>query len=77
VGPVSWISSRHWSVDVDLSDEESERRLHNRLLCRSRQRGFLELELDLVGKAQICGSGLLLRASTRSSQEQSWIAFQT
>ncbi|RWW26287.1 hypothetical protein GW17_00009343 [Ensete ventricosum] len=46
VGPVSWISpGHHGSVDVGLSDEESERRLHNRLLCRSRQRGFLELDL--------------------------------
>ncbi|CAN1842695.1 Succinate dehydrogenase assembly factor 2, mitochondrial, partial [Linum perenne] len=32
---------------VDLSNEESKRRLCNRLLYRSRQRGFLELDLVL------------------------------
>ncbi|XP_057999354.1 uncharacterized protein LOC110667511 [Hevea brasiliensis] len=34
-------------LDVDLSNEESKRRLFNRLLYRSRQRGFLELDLVL------------------------------
>ncbi|OAY30597.1 succinate dehydrogenase assembly factor 2, mitochondrial [Manihot esculenta] len=32
---------------IDLSNEESKRRLCNRLLYRSRQRGFLELDLVL------------------------------
>ncbi|EYU21765.1 hypothetical protein ABFS82_09G081600 [Erythranthe guttata] len=35
------------SVDIDLSTEESRRRLHNRLLYRSKQRGYLELDLVL------------------------------
>ncbi|KAG6747293.1 hypothetical protein POTOM_049689 [Populus tomentosa] len=35
------------SLDFDLSNEESKRRLCNRLLYRSRQRGFLELDLVL------------------------------
>ncbi|CAN1180766.1 Succinate dehydrogenase assembly factor 2, mitochondrial, partial [Linum perenne] len=35
------------SVTIDLSNEESKRRLFNRLLYRSRQRGFLELDLVL------------------------------
>ncbi|GKV17446.1 hypothetical protein SLEP1_g27956 [Rubroshorea leprosula] len=35
------------SLDMDLSNEESKRRLFNRLLYRSRQRGFLELDLVL------------------------------
>ncbi|KAK1310045.1 hypothetical protein QJS10_CPA08g00389 [Acorus calamus] len=39
--------SRFSSVDVNLSDEEGKRRLFNRLLYRSRQRGFLELDLVL------------------------------
>ncbi|CAD5164495.1 succinate dehydrogenase assembly factor 2, mitochondrial [Musa acuminata AAA Group] len=47
VGSISRFYSGHGSVDVDLSDEESKRRLHNRLLYRSRQRGFLELDLVL------------------------------
>ncbi|KAL8497370.1 hypothetical protein ACS0TY_020890 [Phlomoides rotata] len=33
--------------DIDLSNEESKRRLCNRLLYRSKQRGFLELDLVL------------------------------
>ncbi|KAI4326506.1 hypothetical protein MLD38_031815 [Melastoma candidum] len=35
------------SVETYFSDEESKRRLFNRLLYRSRQRGFLELDLVL------------------------------
>ncbi|XP_010929714.1 succinate dehydrogenase assembly factor 2, mitochondrial isoform X1 [Elaeis guineensis] len=47
IGSISRFSSDRGSLDVDLSDEESKRRLHNRLLYRSRQRGFLELDLIL------------------------------
>lgn len=35
------------SNHINLSDEESKRRLTNRLLYRSKQRGFLELDLVL------------------------------
>ncbi|EEF51678.1 conserved hypothetical protein [Ricinus communis] len=35
------------ALDIDLSNDESKRRLFNRLLYRSRQRGFLELDLVL------------------------------
>ncbi|GMN71457.1 hypothetical protein TIFTF001_055158, partial [Ficus carica] len=35
------------SLDVDLSNDESKRRLYNRLIYRSKQRGFLELDLVL------------------------------
>ncbi|KAJ6358594.1 hypothetical protein OIU76_000331, partial [Salix suchowensis] len=35
------------SLGTELSNEESKRRLCNRLLYRSRQRGFLELDLVL------------------------------
>lgn len=35
------------SLDFDLSNEESKRRLVNRLVYRSKQRGFLELDLVL------------------------------
>ncbi|XP_016499004.1 succinate dehydrogenase assembly factor 2, mitochondrial-like [Nicotiana tabacum] len=34
-------------IDFDLSSEESKRRLFNRLRYRSKQRGFLELDLVL------------------------------
>ncbi|KAK4395441.1 Succinate dehydrogenase assembly factor 2, mitochondrial [Sesamum angolense] len=37
------------SLDIDLSSEESKRRLFNRLLYRSKQRGYLELDL-ILGK---------------------------
>ncbi|KAL3818463.1 hypothetical protein ACJIZ3_004368 [Penstemon smallii] len=35
------------SLHIDLSNEESKRRLFNRLLYRSKQRGYLELDLVL------------------------------
>ncbi|KAK7410977.1 hypothetical protein VNO78_02260 [Psophocarpus tetragonolobus] len=35
------------SLEIDLSNEESKRRLFNLLLYRSKQRGFLELDLVL------------------------------
>uniref|UniRef100_A0A1D1Z8I4 Succinate dehydrogenase assembly factor 2, mitochondrial n=1 Tax=Anthurium amnicola TaxID=1678845 RepID=A0A1D1Z8I4_9ARAE len=47
LGSVPFFSSDQGSVAVDLSNEESRRRLTNRLLYRSRQRGFLELDLVL------------------------------
>ncbi len=37
------------SPDIDLSNEESKRRLVNRLVYRSKQRGYLELDLVLGG----------------------------
>ncbi|KAM7480225.1 hypothetical protein LguiA_028438 [Lonicera macranthoides] len=36
-------------VDLDLSNDESKRRLFNRLIYRSKQRGYLELDL-ILGK---------------------------
>ncbi|KAG9160016.1 hypothetical protein Leryth_005760 [Lithospermum erythrorhizon] len=35
------------SINIDLSNEESKRQLFNRLIYRSKQRGFLELDLTL------------------------------
>ncbi|CAI9754176.1 unnamed protein product [Fraxinus pennsylvanica] len=37
------------SFEIDLSNEESKRRLFNRILYRSKQRGYLELDL-ILGK---------------------------
>ncbi|KAI3455202.1 hypothetical protein Pfo_011865 [Paulownia fortunei] len=37
------------SFDIDLTNQESKRRLFNRLLYRSKQRGYLELDL-ILGK---------------------------
>ncbi|XP_058195715.1 succinate dehydrogenase assembly factor 2, mitochondrial-like [Rhododendron vialii] len=47
VGPFSRFCSSNQSLDIDLSNEENKRRLFNRLLYRSKQRGFLELDLVL------------------------------
>lgn len=47
VGSLSRYYSSNQSLDIDLSTEESKRRLFNRLVYRSKQRGFLELDLVL------------------------------
>ncbi|XP_042496646.1 succinate dehydrogenase assembly factor 2, mitochondrial-like [Macadamia integrifolia] len=47
LGSVSRFSSNTQSFDIDLSNEENKRRIFNRLVYRSRQRGFLELDLVL------------------------------
>ncbi|XP_077212322.1 succinate dehydrogenase assembly factor [Tasmannia lanceolata] len=47
LGSISRFSSDRGSMNFDLSNEESKRRLCNRLLYRSKQRGFLELDLVL------------------------------
>ncbi|PKA47587.1 hypothetical protein AXF42_Ash014783 [Apostasia shenzhenica] len=49
IGLLSRFSSEHGQIEINLSDAESTRRLRNRLLYRSRQRGFLELDL-ILGK---------------------------
>jgi len=46
-GLLSRLSTDCGSYEVDLSNEESKRRLFNRLVYRSKQRGFLELDLVL------------------------------
>ncbi|KAI8544120.1 hypothetical protein RHMOL_Rhmol08G0270800 [Rhododendron molle] len=47
VGSFSRAYSYNQPLDIDLSNEESRRRLFNRLLYRSKQRGYLELDLVL------------------------------
>ncbi|KHN31242.1 succinate dehydrogenase assembly factor 2, mitochondrial-like [Glycine soja] len=39
--------TQNQTLEIDLSNEESKRRLFNQLLYRSKQRGFLELDLVL------------------------------
>ncbi|XP_059291655.1 succinate dehydrogenase assembly factor 2, mitochondrial [Lycium ferocissimum] len=46
-GTVSRFISSNEAVNIDLSNEESKRRLFNRLIYRSKQRGYLELDLVL------------------------------
>ncbi|XP_019251955.1 PREDICTED: succinate dehydrogenase assembly factor 2, mitochondrial-like [Nicotiana attenuata] len=55
-GPLAGTFSRFFTsnencgpIDIDVSNEESKRRLFNRLRYRSKQRGFLELDL-VIGK---------------------------
>lgn len=47
LGSFSRFYSSNQALNIDLSNEESKRQLFNRLLYRSRQRGFLELDLVL------------------------------
>ncbi|CAN6718324.1 unnamed protein product [Malus baccata var. baccata] len=43
----SYSANNGSNLDIDLSNQESKRRLVNRLIYRSKQRGFLELDLVL------------------------------
>ncbi|KAM1185850.1 hypothetical protein ACFX2I_015015 [Malus domestica] len=43
----SYSANNGRNLDIDLSNQESKRRLVNRLIYRSKQRGFLELDLVL------------------------------
>ncbi|KAK4362095.1 hypothetical protein RND71_017336 [Anisodus tanguticus] len=46
-GSFSRFISSNEAINIDLSNEESKRRLCNRLIYRSKQRGYLELDLVL------------------------------